>query len=94
MAVQSTTTEKRNTFFCHLTYRSSFPLRVKSPFSMILRAGNSCSGVDNKIANEYRNCTCHAIESSNINKSAIQVSLTAWTIFLRESRFTITTVWI
>ena len=29
---------------------------------MILRAGKSCRGVDNKMAIEYRNCTYHAIE--------------------------------
>ena len=29
---------------------------------MILTAGNSCRGVDNKIAMEYRNCTYHVIE--------------------------------
>ena len=65
MIVQSATIEKRNTFFCHLTRRFSFPLRVKSPFSMILTAGNSCRGVDNKIAMEYRNCTYRVIESLN-----------------------------
>ena len=66
-AVQNTTTEKRNTFFCHLTKVSSFPLRVKSPFSMILTAGKSCRGVDSKMATEYRNCTYHAIEPPNRN---------------------------
>ena len=63
MTVQSATMEKRNTFFCHLTRRSSFPLRVNSPFSMILTAGKSCRGVDNKIAMEYRNCTYRVIGS-------------------------------
>lgn len=65
MTVQSATIEKRNTFFCHLTKISCFPLRVKRPFSMILTAGNSCRGVDNKIAMEYRNCTYHVVEPSN-----------------------------
>lgn len=65
MTVQSATIEKRKTFFCHLTRRSSFPLRVNSPFSMILTAGNSCRGVDNKIAMEYRNWTYRVIESPN-----------------------------
>ena len=32
---------------------------------MILRAGKSCRGVDNKMAIEYRNCTYHAIKSPN-----------------------------
>jgi hypothetical protein len=67
MIVQSTTMEKRNTFFCHLTTISSFPLRVKIPFSMILTAGKSCRGVDSKMAMEYRNCIYHAIEPPNGN---------------------------
>jgi len=65
MTVQRATIEKRNTFFCHLTRISSFPLRVNSPFSMILTAGKSCRGVDSKIAMEYRNCTYRMIESLN-----------------------------
>lgn len=65
MTVQSATIEKRNTFFCHLTRRFSFPLRVNSPFSMILTAGKSCRGVDNNIAMEYRNCTYRVIGSLN-----------------------------
>jgi len=65
ITVQSATIEKRNTFFCHLTRRFSFPLRVNSPFSMILTAGKSCRGVDNKIAMEYRNWTYRVIGSLN-----------------------------
>ena len=46
------TTMNLNTFFCHLTFQSDFPLRVKSPFSMIRTAGKSWSGTDNRIARE------------------------------------------
>lgn len=61
---------------------------------MILRAGKSCRGVDNKMAIEYRNCTCHGVESPDENTILNLGGLTAWTILLRGSRFTITTVWI
>jgi hypothetical protein len=41
-----------NTFFVHLTRTSPLPLRVKSAFSMIRIAGNSCSGTESMIARE------------------------------------------
>lgn len=51
------TVMKRNTFFCHLTLVLFLPLRGKRPVSMIRMAGKSWSGVDRRIAREYRNCT-------------------------------------
>ena len=32
---------------------------------MILMAGKSCRGLDNKIAMEYKNCTCYINEPPN-----------------------------
>jgi len=55
--VQPMTTKNLKIFFCHFTFQSNFPLRVKSPFSMIRTAGKSCSGTESRIASEYRNCT-------------------------------------
>ena len=51
-AVQPITTKNLNVFFCHLTFQSSFPLRVKRPFSMIRTAGKSWSGTESRIASE------------------------------------------
>ena len=53
--VQPMTTTNLNVFFCHFTFQSIFPLRVKSPFSMIRTAGKSCNGTESRIASEYRN---------------------------------------
>lgn len=53
--VQPITTTNLNVFFCHFTFQSIFPLRVKSPFSMIRTAGKSCNGTESRIASEYRN---------------------------------------
>lgn len=54
---QKITMKNRKMFFCHLTRRSALPLRSKIPFSMIRTAGNSWSGADRRMANEYKNWT-------------------------------------
>ena len=51
-AVQPMTTKNLNMFFCHFTFQSIFPLRVKSPFSIIRTAGKSWSGTESRIARE------------------------------------------
>lgn len=50
--LQNTTTAPRKTFFCHLTEGLCLPDLENRPFSMIRTAGNSCSGVDSRIATE------------------------------------------
>lgn len=47
---QKRTVPARKTFFCHLTDGLFFPERENRPFSMILTAGNSCSGMESKMA--------------------------------------------
>ena len=39
-------------FFCHLTFGLCLPDLTKRPFSMILTAGNSWSGMERRIAIE------------------------------------------
>lgn len=46
------TVTARNTFFCHLTCGFDLPDLMNRPFSMIRTAGNSCRGVDSRIASE------------------------------------------
>lgn len=50
--VQVITMANLKIFLYHLTRVSAFPLRVKSPFSKIRTAGNSCKGTESNIASE------------------------------------------
>ena len=63
IAAQPITTKKRYAFFCHLMYGLYLPLFVNSPFSVMRIAGKICSGVDSRIASEYRNWTYNWKES-------------------------------
>lgn len=49
---QKTTVAALKTFFCHFTDGLFLPDRENSPFSMILTAGNSCRGIDRRMATE------------------------------------------
>lgn len=62
--VHPTTTAVRKAFFSHLTAELYLPERLKMPFSMILTAGNSCRGVERRMAREYRNCAALTKRSS------------------------------
>ena len=54
-----TTNADRKMFFFHLMYGFCLPdpSARPVPFSRIRMAGNNCSGVDNNMAREYKNCT-------------------------------------
>jgi hypothetical protein len=49
---QQTTVPALNRFFCHLTMVLCLPDRGRRPFSMILTAGKSCSGMESRMATE------------------------------------------
>ena len=76
ITVQAMTTRNLNVFFCHFTFQSNLPLRVKSPFSMIRTAGKSWSGTESRIASEYRNCTAcvNRDEESKFFRTTVLIS--------------------
>jgi len=71
--LRAMTTNDLNMFFCHLTFQSDFPLRVKRPFSMIR---TSWSDTESRIASEYRNCTAcvRRDEGSRILRTTVLIS--------------------
>lgn len=91
---QKMTAPARKRFFCHLTRGLCFPEREKRPFSMILTAGKSCSGIDRRIAIESAECQLMSVPTIRSVAADVQRNWTAWTNLSSWGKLTSTTVWI